>query len=184
MSIGTVSVGDDAAVTGSGDCLALYNSISSIAVAAHPLPNPDHKDDDFDGTAAEWHATMLDIVVKIKRGWAREATAHATILGRRGGQSHRAVTTTGPILPTDEYVACGVKLAGITLTLPVAADGVALGKGIIVADAAGEAGTRSISVISGAGETINHSASAFVLNTNDIQVHLFKSTATNWTLGF
>ncbi len=184
MGAGTVSVDDAGVVTGTGDSLALYDSIAALAVAANPLPDPDHKDDDFDGTQAEWHATMLDIVVRIKRGWAREAQGHAAILGRRGGLSHRPVTTTGPILVDDEYVACGVKVAGITLTLPLAAAGVPLGKGIIVADAAGEAGTRSISVIAGAGETINHSALAFVLNTNDIQVHLYKSTATNWTLGF
>ncbi len=183
MSIGTVTVGDDGAVTGSGDCLALYDSISAFAVAANPLPDPDHPDHDWDGPAEEWRVTMLDIVIKIKRGWAREASAHAAILGRRGGLSHRAVTTTGPILAADEYVACGVKAAGITLTLPVAADGVPLGKGIIVADAAGEAAAKHITVAPGGGETINHGGS-FVLDSDNLQVHLYKSTATNWTLGF
>jgi hypothetical protein len=83
---GTVAVDDDGNVTGGGIALALYTAIEAQQTAARPLPDPNVPDDDWDDGAASWRAAMLDIVVKTRRAWAREALAHASVLAASAGR--------------------------------------------------------------------------------------------------
>lgn len=76
---GTVTVDSSGNVTGSGQALALYNAISNEEQADNPLPNPAVMPPGWDGTLASWVSVSTDIMVKIKRSWARQARAIASI---------------------------------------------------------------------------------------------------------
>jgi hypothetical protein len=65
---------------GSGVPLALFNSILAYQTADNPLPDPATPDADWDAPAADWAEAMTEVVVKIKRAWAREANAHGAVL--------------------------------------------------------------------------------------------------------
>lgn len=81
MPVGTVSVDDNAVVTGTGAARELYDFIEAEQTAANPLPNPNVPDADFDGTPAQWKDLIAPLIAKMKRSWVREALAHARALG-------------------------------------------------------------------------------------------------------
>jgi hypothetical protein len=175
-SSGTVSVDDAGAVTGTGDSLALYNSIAALAVAANPLPDPDHPDHDWEGTAVEWHAEMLNIVVKIKRGWAREAQGHAAVLRGRGGI--RSVTASTAVDPGDDYIAVGTRSDVVALTIPA---GLPVGHEVEAADDSGQAALYLIALGPAGGETVG-AVTEVHITANYGHVRLVKTSASNWTV--
>lgn len=76
---GTVTVDSNGNVTGSGQALALYNAISSEEQADNPLPDPTTPPAGWEGTLASWAKTATDVSIKIKKSWARQARACASI---------------------------------------------------------------------------------------------------------
>lgn len=76
---GTVSVDALGNVTGSGQALALYTAIATEEQAETPLPDPSSPPDDWEGTQQAWANLVGPIAVKIKKSWARQARAIATI---------------------------------------------------------------------------------------------------------
>ena len=77
LPLGSVTIADDGTVTGTGATRLIFDEIAAAQTAANPLPDPDKPDADWDESAAKWKATILPMVVKMKRSWAREAAAHA-----------------------------------------------------------------------------------------------------------
>lgn len=77
MPVGTITIDDTGAASGTGAARELYELIAEVQQAYKPLTDPEEPDADFDGSKAEWKAAMLPFVVRVKRAWAREAIAHA-----------------------------------------------------------------------------------------------------------
>lgn len=169
MQAGSVSIDVNGAATGSGAALALYNAISTIQQADNPLPNPDVKDDDFDGTAREWHDTMLAQNVKVKKAWAREAQAHANVLGQR---TIRNTTVTGNLTLDDDLVCVGTRVGNIVLTLPASAP---IGAEFDVAEVGGDI-LHSITLAAPVGETIAGATTV----PNNAHRTVFKFDTTKW----
>lgn len=116
---GSVSIDDNGNATGSGDALALYNSILAVETAANPLADPNAPDADWDDTQAAWSALVTPINVRIKRAWAREAQAHADVLS--GGNVLQSLAVTGDVLIGSSVVVAPTRAGSIVLTLPASA---------------------------------------------------------------
>lgn len=86
---GSVSVADDEAVTGSGLSLETFNIIKATEEAAYPLPSLTPPATWSKGLVA-WQAEIAPMRLRMLRGWARQASAHATAqIGRWHRVEHK-----------------------------------------------------------------------------------------------
>ncbi len=174
MPAGTVSVDDNGVVTGSGDAKTLYDTIEAAEIAVSPLPNPAVKPPDFEGTALAWLQAVKPLMVRIKRAWARQALAIATVLHR--DRKLRAVNATGPITSADEFVSVTARAGAIVLTIDA---GIPVGKELVVVDASGEGVAKPITVAGGGGELIDGAAN-IIIGAAYGGIHLTKTVSGGW----
>lgn len=172
MIVGSVTIDDAGVATGSGAAKRLYDKIAVVEQAANPLPDPNNPDDDFDGTALDWRNDMLPFVVKVKRGWARQANEHAEILAPR---VIRRVTADTTATADDDIISVGTRAGVVTVTITA---GLPVGSELEVVDESGQGATFAVAFAASGGESLAGPS----LTTNYAGRRLRKITSTLWLI--
>lgn len=170
MLLGSITIDDQGEIdpSSSGAALVLYNLIKSIQP---PGPDPESPPADWDQSAAAWRDTMKPYMVKLRRAWAREATAHASLVATRVLST---VTGTTTLTAAADMVLAGTRAAAFSVTLPSNAP---VGATVDIVDQSGQGATYPITIAAPVGESI---AGATPLNTAFGSRKAVKTAATAW----